>query len=81
MEKKFGKHMQDVWGHKTPGAPQFLIMRPMIDSEKISAKDQQEYQSGVVMLLHLVKCLHPHLANVTRELSKANNGVNPTFYK
>ena len=32
--------MQDVWGHKTPGTPKFLIIRPMIDSEKISDEDQ-----------------------------------------
>ena len=33
------------------------------------------------MLLYLVKYLCPNLANVTRELSKANNGVNPAAYK
>ena len=33
----------------------FLTMRPMINSEKISAKDQQEYWSFVGMLLYLVK--------------------------
>ena len=33
------------------------------------------------MLLYLVKHLHPNLANVTTELSKANNGKNPTAYK
>ena len=80
MEKKFGKHMQDVWSCKTPGTPKFLIMRPMIDIEKILAKDQQEYWSDVGMLLYLVKHLHPNLANMTRELSKANNGANPAAY-
>ena len=33
------------------------------------------------MLLYLVKHLHPNLANMTRELSKANNGANPTAYQ
>ena len=33
------------------------------------------------MLLYLVKHLHPDHANVTRKLSKANNGVNPAAYK
>ena len=36
---------------------------------------------GVGVLLYLVKHLHPNLANVTRELSKANNGMNPVAYK
>ena len=33
------------------------------------------------MLLYLVKHLHPDLANMTRELSKANDGTNPGAYK
>ena len=33
------------------------------------------------MLLYLVKHSHPNLANVTRELSKTNDGANPTAYK
>ena len=33
------------------------------------------------MLLYLVKHLCPNHANVTRELSKANNGANPAAYK
>ena len=49
MEKKFGKHMQDVWSHKTPGTSMFLIIRLMIKSKNFSAKDQQEYWSGVDM--------------------------------
>ena len=56
-------------------------MRPTEEIEKISAEDQQDYQSGVSMLLYLVKHLRPDLANVTRELSKANAGMNPATYK
>ena len=33
------------------------------------------------MLLYLIKQLHPDVANVTRELSKANDGANPEAYK
>ena len=33
------------------------------------------------MLLYLVKYLCPNLANITRELSKANDGTNPAAYK
>ena len=33
------------------------------------------------MLPYLVKHLRPYLANVTRELSKANDAVNPAAYK
>ena len=40
MEKKFGKHMQDVWCRKTLGMPNFLTINLMVGNEKISAKDQ-----------------------------------------
>ena len=43
MENKFGKCIQNIWSHKTPGTPKFLIVRPNADSEKISAEVQQEY--------------------------------------
>ena len=33
------------------------------------------------MLLELVKHSCPNLANVTRELSKVNDGANPTAYE
>ena len=71
MEKKFGECMHGVWSHETPGMPKSLIVRPMVDNEKISAKDHWEFWLGVDMLLYLVK--HPQ--------SKANNGANPAAYK
>ena len=49
MEKKFGELMQVVWSHKTPAMPKILIIRPMVKSKKISAKDQQDYQLGAVV--------------------------------
>ena len=36
---------------------------------------------GVDMLLYLVKHSSPNLANMTRELSKVNNGANPAGFK
>ena len=77
LENKFGGLVNEVWSHKTPGTPKFLIIRPMEDIEKISMEDQRMYRSGIGMLLYLVKHSRPNLANATRELSKANNGANP----
>ena len=48
--------------------------------KKISAKDQQEYWSGIGMLLCLVKLSCPNLVNATRELSKSNDGAKPAAY-
>ena len=50
LDKKFSKHVKDVCSHKTPGAPKFLLIRPIEESEKISAEDKWEYQLGVGML-------------------------------
>ena len=61
--------------------PKFLIVKPMVDSKKISSKDQQKCWSGISMLYYLLKHLCLDLANVTRELSKVNNGANPTVFK
>ena len=33
------------------------------------------------MLLYLMKHLHPDLANIARELEKANDGANPSAFK
>ena len=53
----------------------------MVDDKRIFAKDQQEYWSGIGMLLYQVKHLHPKIADEARELSKANNGVIPAAHK
>ena len=73
LDNKFGECIKDVCSHKTPGMPTFLIVMHMVEREKISEEDQQEYSSGVGMLLYLMKYLYPGLAKVTRELLKANN--------
>ena len=48
-----------------------------MESEKVSAEDQQDYWPGVGMLKQ--SCLD--LANATRELSKTNDGANPAAFK
>ena len=58
-----------------------MIVRPTDEHEKISVEDQKTYRSGMGMLLYLVKHSRPDIANVTRELSKANDGANPAAYK
>ena len=75
VEKKFHECVQDVQSDKKPGMP--LIISPMVDNEKISAEDQQEYWFSAGILLYLVKHVQCNLANMIRELSKANDGVNP----
>ena len=81
MEKKFDKLVQDVYSHKSPGPPKFLIVRPMVKSKTISMEDQQDYWLDIGMLLYLIRHLHPILFNMTMKLLKANNGANSVAYK
>ena len=60
--------------------PKFLIVRPMIDSEKITAEDQKEYQFGVRVSLFFLTHSRPDIANITIELSKANDGMNTAAF-
>ena len=78
LVKNFGNCIKNLQTHKTPCMHKFLIFRPIIESKKISAEDQRKYLSGV---LFLVKHLRPDIANITRELSKANDGANSAAFK
>ena len=65
----------------TPGTPKFQTVRPTEEIKKNWIKDKREHQSGIGMLLSLVKHSCPNLADMTRELSKANDFANPAAYK
>ena len=66
--------------HKTPGIPKFLVVSLTVDSKKISAEDKNTFWSGVGMLLYLLKRSRPDIANATREVSKVNDGANPSEF-
>ena len=40
LDRKFGECIKDVCSNKTPGTPNFLIVRPMVESKKMSIEDQ-----------------------------------------
>ena len=81
LEKKFGNDVQYRRSTKNPGTPNFEIVCPTNDDEKISPEKQKQYCSGVGMLLYLVKHSHPDIANAVRELSKVLDGANMAAYK
>ena len=66
LVKKFGKQTKNICSQKTTGMFKFLIVRPVVESKKISTDDQHEYWSCLGMLLYLVKLLQPDIANTTR---------------
>ena len=41
VEEKFGKLVQDVWSHKTPGMPKFLIVRPTVKVRRFQPKTNE----------------------------------------
>lgn len=75
MRKAFASKMAKLRKYTTPGTPGQGIVRPKEGEPKIGATEQTEYQSGVGMLLFLVKYSRPDIANAVRELSKVNDGT------
>ena len=65
LENKF-RGLVNNWTLKSLGTSKFLIIMHTEENEYIWAKDQKDYQSGVGMLLYLVKHLCPILATVAR---------------
>ena len=63
------------------GMRKFLMVRPVIESGKISIKDQKEYNLEVGMFLYLVKLSRHDIAHAIRKLSKENSGANPVLLK
>ena len=61
--------------------PTFSIVGPMIESENISMENQKKYRSGVYMSLYLVENFRWVIANATKEISKANDGVTSAVFR
>jgi hypothetical protein len=57
-------------------------MRPVKDQEPtLYFEKQQQYRSGVGMLMYLVKHSRPDIANATRELTKVLDGATEAHWK
>ena len=66
----------EVQNNKTPGMPNFFIMRPIDNVDKISVRDPKLFWSRNEMLLYLIKHSRPDIANATHELSKVIDSAN-----
>ena len=79
IEKKFDIFIKKIQPYKTPGTPGLSILR----NPELSVDDEKKtlYQSGVGMLLYLVKHTRPNIANPGCELSKCLDGPSPAAYK
>jgi hypothetical protein len=65
----------------TPGTPQFKLVRPGDNIERIDSILQIRYRSIMGKFLFLIKHSRPDLANVVRELSKCMDGASTAAYK
>ena len=72
--KKIQKTFEDIIKvtdrYKTPGTPNFNVLRPQSENDYITTEQQKIYQSGVGSLLYLTTHSRPDISNAVRELSK-----------
>jgi hypothetical protein len=81
LESTFGQDVANMDRIVTPVGPGVIVERPRNDDEKIPLNEQQQFRSGVAMLLYLVKHSRPDLVNVVRELSKVMDGATVNHLK
>jgi hypothetical protein len=81
IEKSYGHLIPKNIIYKTPGTPNYNLIRPENEDEKVSAEKQAQYRSVVGSLLQLVKYSRPDLANSVRELAKCMDGATMGAYK
>ncbi len=77
---KFGKLVEGLQVCKTPGTPDYRVSGPMDEKQKISMAEQSQYQSGMGMLLYLVKHSRSDIANSVRECTKVLDGATTYAY-
>ena len=70
MEEKFGEDIKKMMIYKTPGTPNFRVIKNKLEEDIAEDDIQNRYRSGVGMLLYLVKHSRPDIANAVRELTK-----------
>jgi hypothetical protein len=70
LEGKFVEEVNNLSEYGMPSTPQFKIVRPGDDIQRIDLNLQISYSLVMGMLLFLIKYSRQDLANVVRELSK-----------
>ena len=81
MERNFSELVKGNYRYLTPGTPNYNVIRPQSEDEKIDPERQKIYRSAVGTLLQFVKHSRPDIANPVRELSKCMDGATEAAYK
>ena len=81
LEHTFKSEISNLQRYKTPAAPGEIIMKAASDYEKVDAETHKMFQSGVGMLLYLVKFSRPKISNAVWEIAKATDGPTKAHVK
>ena len=81
LETNYGALVKSNQQYRTPGTPNFGVVRTKENETKISDEEQKTYRSLIGSLLQLVKYSRPDIANAVRELSKCMDGASAGTYK
>ena len=74
LNKLYGEQVKGLTTYKMPGTPSVGLMRPTDKNEVVSKEENEQYRTGVGILLYLVKHTRPYIANAVRELTRLNDG-------
>ena len=77
----FGEEITLMRKYVTPSMTQYYVIRPSEQEEILNKKRQKKYQSGIGILMFLIKFSQPYIANAVRELLKVNSGALESHYK
>ena len=81
LETKFKKLVDNIRKTELPSAPGSVLKRPTELDIKVNKELQNNYRSGVGMLLYLTKYTRPDISNLVREHSKMMDGATMEQYK
>jgi hypothetical protein len=81
LEEEFGSHVTTGKVNITPGAPNYVVMRPEKGDPLLTPEQETKYRSGVGMLLYLVKHSRHDISNAVRELTKVLDGATTAHWK
>jgi hypothetical protein len=81
LKLKFGHIVRKEKEAATFGVLEMVIMHPQESNVMTVPEKQMEFQSGVRMLLYLIKCSRPEISNPVQELTKVVDRATPVHWK
>ena len=70
----YGEQVKDFTTYKMPGTPSVGLVRPTDKNEVVYKENNEQYRTGIGILLYLVKHMQPDIDNSVRGLTILNDG-------